>query len=71
MKYYQCRFEKATKEGTVCTVAWIDERGAKVGALVELKGEEGLWLVTKVSEPISEAEYRKIQTKSRDWDNNI
>ena len=31
--YYQCRFRRGDPE----TIAWIEERGAKIGALVELK----------------------------------
>lgn len=44
--YYQCRFEQETPDGKQVLVAWIEKRGAKVGSLVELKGEDGLWLVT-------------------------
>lgn len=68
-KFCQCRFEKATKQGTICTYGWVEE--VPLGALVELKNEEGTWLVTSVSEPISEEEYRAIQLKSREWNNNI
>lgn len=43
---YQCHFEQETPEGKQVLVAWVEKRGAKVGSLVELKGEDGLWLVT-------------------------
>jgi hypothetical protein len=35
---YQCRMEQHIPEGRVETVGWIEGRGAKVGARVELKG---------------------------------
>jgi len=35
--YYQCRFRRGDPE----TIAWIEERGAKIGALVELKTADG------------------------------
>lgn len=43
--YVQCRMEQFTNAGRLETVGWIEERGAKVGARVELKGEDGLWTV--------------------------
>jgi hypothetical protein len=30
-------------------VAWIEEKGASLGAKIELKGESGLWEVTGVT----------------------
>lgn len=46
--WFQCRFRKAGEE----TVAWIEERGAKVGALVELKTADGeKWEVAEVYLP--------------------
>jgi hypothetical protein len=47
VKYYQCWLQQETE----ILLAWIPERGAKKGARVELKGEEGLWEVTTVYEP--------------------
>ena len=49
MKYYrQCSFKQSNKR----TVAWIEERGAKVGYKVSFKDEDdgGLWEVTSVSD---------------------
>lgn len=64
--YYQCEFQKLTKEGTMKTVAWIEERGAKKGVMVELKGEEGLWTVTNVTTPgINKEEFEATKDKSR------
>lgn len=63
--YHQCRFEQLTDEGLKTTTGWIEKRGAKVHALVELKGETGLWRVTSVSEGISEEEYKVMTWKSR------
>jgi hypothetical protein len=52
MKYYQCRFAQDQDSGvTLVDVAWIPERGAKVGNRIELKGKEGLWTVTAVGVP--------------------
>lgn len=66
MKYYQCEFQKLTTEGTIKTVGWIEERGAKKGALVELKDETGLWTVTNVSTPgINKEEFLETKKKSR------
>ena len=47
-------------------VAWIEERGAKVGARVELKGEAGLWIVDTVgNEAIEEKNLRGKQQMDR------
>lgn len=46
--WFQCRFRKGPAE----TVAWIEERGARVGALVELKTADGeQWEVVEVYSP--------------------
>lgn len=46
MMYHQCRMEQHRDDGTkFVTVGWIEARGAKVGARIELKGEDGLWTV--------------------------
>ena len=64
--YHQCWFEKNTDDGLEKKVGWIEKRGAKIGALVELKGEEGLWLVTKVSDVgVDHQEYLKRISKGR------
>jgi len=44
-EYFQCRFEQEQPDGKKILVAWVEKRGSKVGSLVELKGEDGLWLV--------------------------
>lgn len=49
---YQCRL---TREDTT-TVAYIDQKAARVGARVELKGEEGLWTVVSIGD-CKEAEW--------------
>lgn len=63
--YYQCRFSQPEGETSRETIGWIEGRGAKVGALVELKGEDGLWRVETVSEGIDLEEFRKRTTASR------
>ena len=46
--YYQCRLRRAESE----TIGWIEERGAKVGASVELKTADGeRWDVVEVFTP--------------------
>lgn len=54
MLHYQCRFRRGSER----TVAWIEARGAKVGALVELKSldENGPWEVEAVYGAPLEAE---------------
>lgn len=47
MNYYQCRLS----QGDQRLVGWIEERGAKEGLSVEIKGEPGLWRVARVYEP--------------------
>jgi hypothetical protein len=42
---YQCRFEQETPDGIITEVAWVEEKGSRVGSLVELKGKDGLWRV--------------------------
>lgn len=45
--YFQCALAK----GRARTTGWIEQRGAKVGARVELKGSTGLWTVLAVHKP--------------------
>jgi hypothetical protein len=46
MLYYQCSFRRGNEH----TVAWIEARGARVGAWVELRGDfGGLWCVETVA----------------------
>jgi hypothetical protein len=61
--YYQCRFKRGESE----TIAWIEERGAKVGASVELKTADGeCWDVIEVFTPgLDEAKLREKQQNDR------
>jgi len=43
MKYFQCKLSKGTER----RIGWIEERGAKVGAHVEIL-DEGFWRVDEV-----------------------
>jgi hypothetical protein len=45
-KYFQCRLRR----GDTYTVGWIEARGAKVGASVELLPSHERWEVTEVYE---------------------
>lgn len=67
MKYYQCRMHQLIEDSksTYQLVAWIEERGAKLGARVELKGEAGLWNVDAVGACIDEKELRTKQASDR------
>lgn len=52
MRMVQCRMEQRRKGGfRYETVGYIEERGARMGAEVELKGERGLWRVIAVGGP--------------------
>jgi hypothetical protein len=44
--YYQCKLS----QDTTTDVAYIEARAAKLGALVEVKGYEGLWRVDQVGD---------------------
>jgi hypothetical protein len=61
--YFQCEL---SREGHT-TVAWIEERGAKVGASVELKSADGeFWRVKKVyAHDLDEAALRQKQANDR------
>ena len=61
--YYQCRFRRGDPE----TIAWIEERGAKVGASVELKTAYGeRWNVIEMFVPgLDEAKLREKQQHDR------
>jgi hypothetical protein len=60
----QCRFRKGLREQT----AWIDEKGAKIGMLVELKtekeGDQEDWQVIGVGTRKDEAYVRE---RERDY----
>ena len=62
--WYQCKFRGADGGETV---AWIEERGASVGAMVELVTADGkFWEVLEVYEPpMNGAALREKQTKDR------
>ena len=45
---FQCRLSRQTTNGMLEQVAWINERGAKVGAVVELKDTGEYWQVMEV-----------------------
>lgn len=47
--YRQCRLE----QGTARQVAWIEDRGAKLDAQVELKDGSGRWKVASVGPSVS------------------
>lgn len=61
--YFQCRMQRDGSE----TVGWIEERGAKVGAEVELKtADEEFWRVTQVYLPgLPEEKLREKQANDR------
>jgi hypothetical protein len=61
--YFQCKFRRGDAE----TIAWIEERGAKVGAEVELLSADGqFWRVVEVYQPgLDEAVLREKQKKDR------
>jgi len=65
--YYQCKLiQPLTANVTLVTIGYIEERGAIIGARVELKGEEGLWEVTTVDDkPITKLELGNVITTSR------
>ena len=44
-------FHCMLREGKTHLIGWIEERGAKVGVKVGLKGKEGLWDVVEVHSP--------------------
>lgn len=53
--WYQCRL----RQGATETIGWIEARGARKGARVELKTDQfddGLWLVVDVFPPGMDAE---------------
>ena len=50
--YYQCLLRQGDTEVT----AWIESRGAKVGAFVEVRELDGLWEVVKAHKAISLSE---------------
>lgn len=64
MLFYQCRFRR----GSECTVAWIEARGAKVGAWIELEtlDDGGPWQVEAVFEtPLHDYALKDLQRLNR------
>ena len=61
-KYQQCRLSK----GEFTATAWIEQRGAKIGAIVELLPSRDEWTVTKVYDHVmSEDSLREVQMLNR------
>lgn len=70
MNYFQCALERDNSAGGVQIVerlvGWIEERAAKVGNRVEIKGESGLWAVVTVGDkPIDGVALREKQAMDR------
>ncbi|MEZ5956764.1 MAG: hypothetical protein R3C27_06065 [Hyphomonadaceae bacterium] len=64
MLYHQCRFRRGAER----TVAWIEARGAKIGARVELTSldNEGPWVVESVGQPgLEDAALKDLQRLNR------
>jgi phosphoserine phosphatase len=62
--YYQCRFRRGAER----TVAWIEARGAKVGAQVELEtlDSDGPWTVeTVLGAPLKAEALKEMQRLNR------
>jgi hypothetical protein len=57
--------ESENPKGTAVLVAWIEEKGAKQGARVELKGEEGLWYVQHVGACMDEKQLKANELANR------
>jgi hypothetical protein len=64
MRYFQCRFRRGSER----TVAWIEERGAKVGARVQLTSldDGAAWDVETVGKPgLESAALSELQRLNR------
>ena len=64
MSFYQCRFRRGTER----TVAWIEARGGKVGAWVDLEtlDDGGLWEVEAVFDaPLEDRALKEMQRLNR------
>jgi hypothetical protein len=60
--YYQCRLRRDDHE----TTRWIEDRGARVGARVEVLPSRDLWEVTQVFHPgLPESVLRDTQRLNR------
>lgn len=62
-KFYQCKM----RQGAAETIGWIEERGAKVGAEVELLTADGkFWSIAEVYQPgLEESALRDKQARDR------
>jgi len=64
VRAYQCRFRRGAER----TVAWIEARGAKVGAWVDLEtlDDGGLWEVEAVFDaPLEDRALKEMQRLNR------
>lgn len=64
MRVYQCRFRRGAER----TVAWIEARGAKLGAWVDLEtlDDGGLWEVEAVFDaPLEDRALKEMQRLNR------
>jgi hypothetical protein len=61
--YYQCRLRRGVSQ----TTRWIEQRGAKVGATVEVLPDRELWKVVEVyrSTPMPEDALKEHQRMHR------
>lgn len=69
-KLYQCTLS----QGSARTIGYIEDRGASVGKMVEIKddGFEGFWRVESVgSHGIEATELREKQRKDRNFNQDI
>ena len=53
MRHFQCRLQ----QNNATTVGWIEERGAKCGALVEIPELGGFWRVVSICSQPAEADW--------------
>ncbi len=70
VQFYQCRFRR----GSECTIAWIEARGAKVGAWVELETLDkcGPWEVEAVFDaPLQDRALKDLERQNRNWLSSI
>ena len=61
MMMYQCKLE----QGNVNSVGYIEERGAKIGASVEIPELGGFWKVTEVGNAIEKSKLQDKQVADR------
>lgn len=67
--YYQCKLTE--QNGTDTLTTYIEERGAKVGALVEIKEYCAFYRVEEVYTPgVPEDQLHSQQNMNRNWKKN-